>query len=138
MSILIDTKSGRPFSWSETGSNYRDNKDLNKIETDYEDNKDLNQVETNYEDNKDNINIETNYSNNEDNVEVKTDNNDDEKNIFLEVATCHIPSLLRLRLADVPDPDNDIASMAKFDMMRSSPPADPMAVGPGLLTSAAN
>ena len=41
-SILIDIKLGHSFSQSKTGFNYKDDKDLNKIETNYEDNKDLN------------------------------------------------------------------------------------------------
>lgn len=134
----MDTKSGCPFSWSETGSDYRDDKDLNKIETNYGDNKDLNQVETDYGDDKDDIDIETDYGDNEDNVEVETDYSNDEESIFLKAVARYIPSLPRPRLVDVPDPGDNTASMAKFDMMRSSPPADPMAVGPGLLTSAAN
>ena len=134
----MDTKSGHPFSRSETGSDYRDNKDLNEIETDYGDNEDLNQVETDYGDDEDDIDIETDYGDNKDDVEVETDYSNDEESIFLEVAACHIPSLPRPRSADVSDPGNDTASMAEFDMMRSSSPADFMAVGPGLLTSAAN
>ena len=134
----MDTKSGHPFCRSETGSDYRDDKELNEIETDYGDNKDLNQVETDYGDNEDDINIETDYGDNEDDVEVETDYGNDEESIFMKVAACHIASLPRPRSADVPDPGDDTASMAEFDMMRSSLPADPMAVGPGLLTSAAN
>ena len=137
-SILIDTKSGHLFSWSKTGSNYRNNKDLNKIETDYRDNKDLNQVETNYGDNKDNINIEINYGDNKDNVEVEIDYGNNKESIFLEAAAYHIPSLPCTRLTDVSDPGNDISSIAKFDIKRLSPPANPIAVGPSLMTSAAN
>lgn len=134
----MDTKSGRLFSRSKIGSNYRDDKDLNKIETDYRDNKDLNQVETNYGDNEDDIDIENNYGDNEDDVEVKTDYGDNKESIFLEAAAHQIPSLPRPYSADVPDPGDDTAGIAEFDIMRSSLLAELMAVGPGLLTSAAN
>lgn len=134
----MDIKSGWPFSRSKIGSNYRNDKDLNEIKTDYRDNKDLNQVETNYGDSKDDINIETDYGDNENDVKVKIDYGKDEESIFLEVAARHIPSLPRSCLADIPDPGNDTASIAKFNIMRSSLAADSMAVGPGLLTSAAN
>ncbi len=134
----MDTKSGHPFGRSKIGSDFGDNKDLNKIETDYRNNKDLNQVETNYGDNEDNIEIETNYEGNEDNVEIQTNYNDDDESIFLETAACHNLSLPHSYPTNIPDLNNEIASMAEFDMMRSSLLVDPMVVGPDLLTSAAN
>lgn len=134
----MNTQSGCLFSPSKIGSDDRENKDLNKIETDYRNKEDLNQVETNYRDDEDDINIETNYNNNEDNVKVEIDYGNDKESIFLKTAICHILSLPYSCSANVLDPDNDIASMAEFDMMRLNLLADPIAVGPGLLTSAAN
>lgn len=113
------------------GSDYEDNEDLIEIETDYGDDKDSNEIETDYGDNEDDIETETDYRDNEDDI------GDDENSIFLETARRN-PSLPFPHLADHPDLSNDTASMAEFDMMRSSPPADPMAIGPGFLTSAAN
>ncbi len=134
----MDTGSGHLFSWSKNGSDFGDDKDLNEIETDYGDDKDLNQVETDYRDDKNNIEIETNYKNNKDDVEIETDYGNDEKGIFLKAAACHNPSLSHPRPANVPDPNDKIASIAKFNMMQSSLLADSMAVGPNLLTSVAN
>lgn len=134
----MDTGSGHLFYWSKTGSDFGDDKDLNEIQTDYGDDKDLNQVETDYGDDEDNIEIETNYEDNKDNIEIETDYGNDEKSIFLEAAACRNPPLPYPRLANVPDPSDKTASMAEFDMMQSSPPANPIAVDPGLLTSAVN
>lgn len=133
----MDTESSHPFGHSMTGSDYEDNEDLIEIETDYGDDEDLNEIETDYGDNEDDIEIETDYGDNEDDIEIETDYGDDENSIFLET-TRRNPSLPFPHSADDPDPSNDTASMAEFDMMRSSPPADPIAVGPGFLTSAAN
>lgn len=134
----MDTGSGHPFNWSKTGSNFREDKYLNEIETDYGDDKDLNQVETDYRDNEDDIEIKTDYEDNKDNVEIETNYGDDEESIFLEVATRRNPPLFHPYPANVSDLGNETASMAKFDMMRSSPPANPMMVDPGFLTNAVN
>ncbi len=134
----MDIGSGHPFGWSKTGSDFGNDKNLNEIETDYRNNKDLNQVETDYEEDDDNIEIETNYEDNEDDVEIETDYGNDEESIFLEVAARRNPLPSHSRPANILDPSNETASMAEFYMMRSSPPTDPMVVGPGLLTSAAN
>ena len=135
---MIDTGLGHPFNRSKTGSDFGDDKDLNEIETDYGDDEDLNQIETDYGDDEDDIEIETNHENNEDEVEIQTDYGDDKESIFLEVAARRNLPLPHPRLANVPDPSDETASMAEFDMMRSSLPANPMAVGSGLLTSTAN
>ncbi len=138
MDILINTKSGYLFNRLKTGSNFGDNKYLNKIETDYRDNKDLNQVETNYRNDKDAIEFETNYEDNKDNFEIKTNYSNNEESMFLEVVACHTPLLPHLRPANILDPSDETPNMAEFNMMQSSPPANPMAVGPSLLTSSIN
>lgn len=134
----MDTELGCLFDQSKTDFNYGDNKDLNKIKIDYGDNKDFNEVETNYGNDKDDIDIEINYSNNKDNIKVETNYSNYKKSIFLEAAACHIPSLLPLHLVDVQDLSNNITSIVKFDIIRLSSLADPMAVGFGFLTSTAN
>lgn len=134
----MNTGSCHPFSRLKTGSDFEDNKDLNKIKIDYGDNKNLNQVKTNYGKDKDDIKIETNHKNNEDNVEIKTNYGNDKKSIFLEVVAHYNLLLLHLRPANVLDLSNETTSMVEFDIMQSSPPVDLMAVGLGYLTSAAN
>lgn len=111
----MDTKWDHPFSWSETSSDYGDNKDLNKIEIDYRDK--LNQVETNYEDNGDDIKIKTNYGNNKDNFEIETNYGNNEESILLETAACRILLSPHFCLANVQDSSNNIASMVEFVMM---------------------
>ncbi len=55
--------------------------------------------------------------NNKDNVKIKTDYVNDKKSIFLKViAYCNL-SLSQLNLANILDPDNDIAIIDEFDMI---------------------
>lgn len=87
-----------------TSLNYKNNKDLKKIETDYKNNKDLNKIEIDYGNNEDNIDIETNYSNNK-------------NSIFLELICCNL-LLSFFYLVNDPDLSNDIVNMAKFNIMQ--------------------
>lgn len=90
-------------------------------------------VETTINDYRDNESeTETHYGD-----EVETDYGDSE-DIDLEI-TRNNTSLPGPRSAENPVPE-DTASMIEFDMMRSSPPADPAAatIDQGFLTSAAN
>lgn len=126
------------MSWSKIDSDYGDDNNLNKIKTDYGDNKNLNQVKTNYGNNKDDIQIETNYNNNEDSFEIETNYSNNVEMILLEATACLILLLPHLHLTNDLDLGNDIASMAEFDMMQSSLPANPIAVGLNFLISATN
>lgn len=89
------------------------------------DNEDLNKYKTNYRDNKNDFDIGTDYNNNE-------------ESIFLEVAAHQKLSLLHPHRAIIPNLDDDIVSIAKFDIMQSSLPADAMIVSLSLLSSEAN
>lgn len=111
---------------------------MNKIKTDYSDDKDLNQVKTNYKDNKDNIEIETHYESNEDDIEIETNYGNDKENIVLEVATCRNLLLLYLSSTNILDSSNEIASIAKFDIIQSSLSTNPMAISPSFLISTTN
>lgn len=88
-----------------------------RLKRNYEDNKKLNKVETNYRAYKDKIKIKIHNGNNKDNIEVKTNYNNNKKKCFLKIIICHILLLTPCYLANILDLKNNMANIAKFDII---------------------